>query len=208
MRGVRLIAVVLGVLFACLTVLTVRRAWLAARASRHPAAQTPSIAHTEEAPRPVEPSVHPPATPPASLDGLDLTRIAADAQGLAAPVPGGEARLTLDSDLQTTATSLVASAQAREAAVVLMDVGTGRILVYASHVDDGPSRDLCVEASAPSASLFKIVTAAALIEDAHLGPTTRQCYSGGLDAYLRWTSSTIRPVTAGARRSPEPWGAA
>ncbi|HEY5147836.1 MAG TPA: penicillin-binding transpeptidase domain-containing protein, partial [Polyangiaceae bacterium] len=30
-----------------------------------------------------------------------------------------------------------------------------------------------------SASVFKIVTAAALVEDAHLGPDTKQCYSGG-----------------------------
>ena len=66
-----------------------------------------------------------------------------------------------------------------EAAVVLMDAATGRLLVYASHVDKGPARDLCVEATAPSASVFKIVTAAALIEDAHLEPDTKQCYSGG-----------------------------
>jgi cell division protein FtsI/penicillin-binding protein 2 len=66
-----------------------------------------------------------------------------------------------------------------EAAVVLMDVATGQLLVYASHVDRGPAHDLCSEATAPSASLFKIVTASALVEDAHLGPDTKECYSGG-----------------------------
>lgn len=178
MRGLRLLAALLGVLFVCMSVLAVRRVWRTARARRAAPTETPSIAHQEETPRAPEPAPHPQAPPP-SLDGLDSTRIAADAEGLAVPLPGGEARLTLDPDLQNTASSLVASAQAREAAVVLMDVGTGRVLVYASHVDDGPARDLCAEATAPSASLFKIVTAAALIEDAHLGPTTRQCYSGG-----------------------------
>ena len=63
--------------------------------------------------------------------------------------------------------------------MVLMDVATGRLLVYASHVEQGPARDLCAEATAPSASVFKIVTAAALVEDAHLGPDTKQCYCGG-----------------------------
>jgi cell division protein FtsI/penicillin-binding protein 2 len=161
-----------------MAVLTIRRVWRTARATRPTTKETPSIAHVEETARAPDPAPRPPSPPP-SLDGLDLTRIAADAQGLAVPLAGGEARLTLDADLQNTATSLVASAQAREAAVVLMDVGTGRVLAYASHVDDGPARDLCAEATAPSASLFKIVTAAALIEDAHLGPETRQCYSGG-----------------------------
>jgi cell division protein FtsI/penicillin-binding protein 2 len=66
-----------------------------------------------------------------------------------------------------------------EGAVVLMDVATGKLLVYANHVEKGPPRDLCAEATAPSASVFKIVTAAALVEDAHLGPDTKQCYSGG-----------------------------
>jgi cell division protein FtsI/penicillin-binding protein 2 len=66
-----------------------------------------------------------------------------------------------------------------EAAVVLVEVATGRLLVYASHVEGAPPRDLCAEATAPSASVFKVVTAAALVEDAHLGPDTKQCYSGG-----------------------------
>jgi peptidoglycan glycosyltransferase len=58
-------------------------------------------------------------------------------------------------------------------------VATGKMLVYASHVEKGAPRDLCAEATAPSASVFKVVTAAALVEDAHLGADTRQCYSGG-----------------------------
>jgi len=53
------------------------------------------------------------------------------------------------------------------------------VLAYASHVEHGPQRDLAVEARAPAASVFKIVTAAALIEKAGLTPDTRQCYAGG-----------------------------
>jgi cell division protein FtsI/penicillin-binding protein 2 len=66
-----------------------------------------------------------------------------------------------------------------EGAVVLMDVATGKLLVYASHVEKGKARDLCAEATAPSASVFKVVTAAALVEEAHLSADTRECYSGG-----------------------------
>ena len=66
-----------------------------------------------------------------------------------------------------------------EAAVVLMDVATGKILVYASHVEKGPPRDLCVEATAPAASVFKIITASALVEQAGVTADQRECYSGG-----------------------------
>jgi peptidoglycan glycosyltransferase len=121
-----------------------------------------------------------PAKPPADpMAGLNLARITSDAAGLEAPAEAGTARLTLDAELQRTALGLMSAHHLPEAAVVLMDSATGRMLVYASHLDKGPARDLCAEATAPSASVFKIVTAAALIEDAHLEPDTKQCYSGG-----------------------------
>jgi cell division protein FtsI/penicillin-binding protein 2 len=116
---------------------------------------------------------------PHPLAGLDLLRIAADEAGTAAPVDAGAARLTVDADLQRTASALMAARHLPEAAVVVMDVATGKLLAYASHVEKGDPRDLCAEASAPSASVFKIVTAAALVEDAHLGADTPECYSGG-----------------------------
>ncbi len=125
--------------------------------------------HADEPPKP--------ATPP--LAGLDLARMGSDAAGLTAPTEAGTARLTVDPELQRTALGLMSARHLPEGAVVLLDVESGRVLAYASHVDKGPPRDLCAEASAPSASVFKIVTAAALVEDAHLGPETRECYSGG-----------------------------
>lgn len=112
---------------------------------------------------------------------LDLLRIAFAGDGLVAPTDGGAARLTLDPGLQGTAKTLLASHHLPEAALVLMDVATGRLLAYATHVEHGAARDMCAEATAPSASVFKIVTAAALVEDAHLGADTTQCYSGGME---------------------------
>jgi cell division protein FtsI/penicillin-binding protein 2 len=52
-------------------------------------------------------------------------------------------------------------------------------LVYASHIEKGPPRDLCVEATAPAASVFKVVTASALVEQAGATADQRECYSGG-----------------------------
>jgi cell division protein FtsI/penicillin-binding protein 2 len=115
----------------------------------------------------------------AALAGLDLAHVTTDAAGALAPTGAGTARLTLEPDLQRSAAGILTAHHLPEAALLLMDVATGRLLAYASHVEGGPLRDLCVEATAPSASVFKIVTAAALVEDAHLGPDTRQCYSGG-----------------------------
>jgi penicillin-binding protein A len=118
-----------------------------------------------------------PSAPPWA--GLDLSRVSAGDGICTAAVDAGRAQLTLDVDLQRTATTLMTARHLPEAAVVLMDVATGHLLVYASHVERSSPRDLCAEATAPSASVFKIVTAAALVEDAHLGPETKQCYQGG-----------------------------
>jgi peptidoglycan glycosyltransferase len=114
-----------------------------------------------------------------ALAGLDLSRATSDANGPIAPTDAGIARLTLDPELQRIALGLMGAHHLPEAAAVLMDAATGRLFVYASHVDKGPQHDLCAEATAPSASVFKIITAAALLEDAHLEPDTKQCYSGG-----------------------------
>ncbi len=113
------------------------------------------------------------------LAGLDLLRMAADENGVTAPTSAGTAHLTVDPDLQRTARSLMAAHHLPEAAVVVMDVATGKLLAYVSYVDKGELRDLCAEATAPSASVFKVVTAAALVEDAHLTADTKECYSGG-----------------------------
>jgi cell division protein FtsI/penicillin-binding protein 2 len=85
-------------------------------------------------------------------------------------------RLTVDPDLQRTAERLLAHADAPEAAIVASDVRTGRILVWASRGD----RDYVAEPYAPSASLFKIVTAATLLDTGRANPDTRTCYSGGM----------------------------
>lgn len=115
-----------------------------------------------------------------SLAGLDLNKVGVDDSGVMAPLAGGRvARLTLEPELQQTAIRLLRAYKLPEASIVMVSPETGDVLVYASHVEEGKSRDLVLEASAPAASVFKVITGAALVEQAGLTPDTRQCFSGG-----------------------------
>jgi len=101
-------------------------------------------------------------------------------------VPVGKARgvLTLDPKLQKDVETLLQRSRAPEAAAVVIDVRTGRVLAWASVDSEG--RDLVAEPYAPPASLFKVVTAAALIENRGVLSNARQCYVGGQrNVYLR-----------------------
>jgi peptidoglycan glycosyltransferase len=115
------------------------------------------------------------------LSKLDMLHLSVRDGSVFASTARGLARLTLDADLQSFAQATLRRYRFPQAAVVVMDVSSGMLLAYVSESqsDGAPPRDLCTQALAPSASVFKIVTAAALIEEAHLGPDTKQCYSGG-----------------------------
>jgi cell division protein FtsI/penicillin-binding protein 2 len=129
------------------------------------------------APKSIAPA-KPPGPPP--LAGIDIAKIAIhDDEVIAPAIAGRTAHLSLDPYLQRTASRILRQYEFPEAAVVVLDTAGGRVLAWASHVEKGPARDLCVEATAPAASVFKIVTGAALVETAGLTPDARQCYSGG-----------------------------
>lgn len=115
-----------------------------------------------------------------ALAGLDLSRILVDGNQTIATLPERKtAKLTVDPRLQRLATSYMEAQHIPEAAVVMIDVATGNVLAYASHMEKGPSRDLVVEATAPAASVFKIVTGTALVDSAGISPEQKECYSGG-----------------------------
>jgi len=125
------------------------------------------------------PTVTREVTPPPLTD-IDLTRI--DDRGNVAIAPGHGNRkveLTVNPKYQRAAISLLRGGHVPEGAIVMTDVKTGRVLTWASYVDQGAMHDVASEATAPTASVFKIVTATALVEHAGLGPNTKQCYSGG-----------------------------
>lgn len=118
----------------------------------------------------------PPQTLP-PFAGLDLTRITVGETGATTQLPGKRvAELTVDARLQRAAVSLMRQHKLPEATIVMMDPDTGAILAYASRLGDH-ARDLAVEANAPSASVFKIVTASALVEKEGATPQTRECFA-------------------------------
>lgn len=114
---------------------------------------------------------------PAAARPVDLRRVRVTDDAVFAPIgPGGaEVRLTLDPHLQRVAERLLAQSGAHEGAIVASDVRTGRILAWATRGE----RDHVASAFAPSASLFKLVTASALLEGGRVTPATRECYEGG-----------------------------
>jgi penicillin-binding protein A len=124
--------------------------------------------------------IKPDEPPPNPIDGLDLLRLDLHPRGVTAPLPDGKtAHLTLDPELQRLTSSYLKRYQIPEAGAVLIDVKTGKVLVYASYVNKGTPFDVNAKAEAPAASVFKVVTGAALVEKAGLDAATEQCYHGG-----------------------------
>jgi cell division protein FtsI/penicillin-binding protein 2 len=93
--------------------------------------------------------------------------------------PGGERMLTVEPRLQDALTRILKDYQTPYAAVVLIEPATGRVLAMAEHAEGQPAlRGLSTQALFPAASVFKLVTATALL-DAGLGPDAIGCVHGG-----------------------------
>lgn len=111
----------------------------------------------------------------AATPGVRALRVRGDAAFAVVAASGQPARLTVDPELQRAAERLLERSGAPEGAIVASDVRTGRILAWASRGD----RDYVVTPLAPSASLFKLVTASALLEANKVMPATSVCFTGG-----------------------------
>jgi len=98
---------------------------------------------------------------------------------LVAPLGGGRAILTIDPRLQAKLERSLAGYRVPWGATVLLEPATGRVLAIAEHSRAEPDRKgLALAAFAPAASIFKIVTAAALLEQG-VGPGDEVCFHGG-----------------------------
>ena len=122
----------------------------------------------------------------AAYDGLDLARLRRrDGRYLQETRDGRTIVTTFDARLQRGIEAMLRENQVAWGSVVALDPRTGRVLAIAQHSERQPDRaDLFSDASAPSASVFKVVTAAALLERAGVGPDTKVCYHGGGDRLL------------------------
>ena len=115
------------------------------------------------------------------LSRVDLRHVMLNPDGATAPLADGRrARLTLQPELQQAALKLLKLADPVRGAVVVVHAPTGKVLVWAEYQrgSEHPA-GLLYQASAPAASVFKIVTTAALLERAKLGPATKVCIAGG-----------------------------
>ncbi len=92
---------------------------------------------------------------------------------------GKEEVLTIDPDLQSALTRVLKSYQTPYGAVVVLEPSTGKVIAMAEHSEADPAmRGLCTKAMYPAASVFKIVTASALLK-AGVSPETTECFHGG-----------------------------
>ena len=94
-----------------------------------------------------------------------------------------KARLSLNRELQTTIENSLNEHPVPHGGAVAIEPHTGRILAIVSASNDRPHVDnYATRALAPSASVFKLITAAALLEKGSVDPQARVCYSGGQSA--------------------------
>ncbi len=91
----------------------------------------------------------------------------------------GDAVLTLDARLQKKLERTLDDYDVPYGATVLLDPRTGRVLAMAEHSRAEPrATNLSLKAISPAASIFKIVTTAALLEHG-VSPDEPVCYHGG-----------------------------
>ena len=112
---------------------------------------------------------------------------------------GATAELTLDPRLQEAADDVLRSFQIPYGAAVMVSIPDGRVLALAGRSSAEPDKtaaELTLQPWAPAASIFKLVTASALVE-AGVGAATRVCYHDGvhsveasnLTPHRRWDQS-------------------
>jgi len=94
---------------------------------------------------------------------------------------GTRLELTLDPMLQRAAERSLEKYKVEYGVVVAIRPATGEILALAEHAELRPElRHLALQAEGPAASLFKLVTSAALLELTELKPDDTICTHGGL----------------------------
>lgn len=128
--------------------------------------------------------------------GLDLSKAKRDGDKLVQTLPNGATvTLTIEPAVQDHLEKLFAQKKVPHGGLAMVEPSTGRVLALVSHSQQEPNVDMMARTpKAPSASVFKIVTAAALIESAGVSPTEKVCYHGGT------SSLRARHIKGDARR--------
>jgi len=118
---------------------------------------------------------------------LETVRLRGD-RYVADRASGAIAELTLDPRLQAATERLLRRGQLRYGASVVLSIPDGRVLALAGRSSDDPTAgasELALRPWAPAASVFKLVSAIALVEEAGLSGDSRACYHGGVSSVAR-----------------------
>lgn len=133
---------------------------------------------------------------PSGQGAKDATATLDPAEGLYVQELSDGHRLlyTLDPVLQDSALTIFRNREVPYAAAVVLDLKDNSVLAFAGHSTMDPQVDpleVLTTAWAPAASTFKLVTAASLIENDEAGPSSKECFSGGLSGI---TDDMLRDV--------------
>jgi penicillin-binding protein A len=117
---------------------------------------------------------------PAALSGVTPAAMVLDGGAFKQRLDDGRSAVfTFVPAVQRFAASLLEDNDVPAGAIVLMNAKTGRVLALAQRRRDGGKIDVALDSSPPAASLFKIVTTAALLERTGVTVATVACYHGG-----------------------------
>ena len=117
-----------------------------------------------------------------------------------------EVKFTLDRDLQERIEDIYDRYSPAYAAFVAMDPDTGRILAMADYSAESNTDNLALRASYPTASVFKVVTSAAALDEKKIEPRTIMPVNGSYgtlyrrnlrDVVTRWTRYIASAVING-----------
>lgn len=104
-----------------------------------------------------------------------------------ASADGGHAQLTLDPQLQESTEDVLRTFQIPYAGAVVLSIPDGRVLAMVGYSAADPTlgaEQLALQPWAPAASVFKIVSAAALVSEGGLSSHSQACYHGGVSSVL------------------------
>lgn len=103
---------------------------------------------------------------------------AADNAAEARAVGGDHGGSTRDAAVEAKITAMLQQGQTPYSAVVILEAHTGRVVAMAEHSTRGSSKGLALKPIAPAASVFKVVTASALLESG-VSVNEEVCFHGG-----------------------------
>jgi cell division protein FtsI/penicillin-binding protein 2 len=160
-------------------------AWLAHRSNRLPSART-ALAMVRSRLQPARSLVAPEGGDWRSKLDLDQTHESGGKLVQAMP-DGTRVTFSIDPRLQRRALEYLRLHEVPYAAMTMLDLASARVLVLAGHAASNPrvnTRQLCLTPWAPAASIYKLVTASALLDEG-VSPEASVCYHGGAHGLTR-----------------------